>query len=109
MDEHQIIKLNLLSKCTFQVGSFDKRFVRNLHAAANPQTQLTEKQAICLEQIFHRYRRQISNHKQLCKVCSGEVPEARHRKRSISNPDDEIDKLEKWIKSVEGDRQEKLF
>jgi hypothetical protein len=98
MDDSQAQKINLLSRCVFQVGSYDKRFVRNL-AGLSTDVELTPKQAHLLEQIFHRYRRQIRNHKTICKVCSGEVEEAKRQR--IEKPDLDKVKLERWIKSTE--------
>lgn len=49
-------------------GSYDKRFCQNvIHAV-----MLTEKQAAYLDKVFHKYRRQIPDHEELCAFC--EVP-----------------------------------
>jgi hypothetical protein len=49
--------LQLLSRCTFLPGSFEKRLVRSL-AALGTHDLLTEKQAACLEKLAWKYRRQ---------------------------------------------------
>ena len=90
-DDHKL-KLIMLSKCVFQVGSFDKRFVRNLQGQT---ADLTPKQALCLEKMFHRYRRQIPNHKKYCKVCSGEVEYASGGRSKYDDADKDKDKLER--------------
>jgi hypothetical protein len=69
MNEIQIDKAKALAKCTFPVGSNQKRFAGNMASLANlkPETELTEKQAGYLDLLFHQYRRQIpKSHRRLC-------------------------------------------
>ena len=57
MTDNEWYMISLLFKqCTFIPGSFDKRFVRDIHA--NPNATLSDKQHACLERLFYRYRRQ---------------------------------------------------
>lgn len=56
-DEHKALMADLL-KCTFQVASFDKRFVRNVSSQINALGKLTEKQAALIYTMHYRYRRQ---------------------------------------------------
>ncbi|MDA8115723.1 MAG: hypothetical protein M0Z43_13515 [Acidithiobacillus sp.] len=54
-------QVNLLATCTFQSGSYIKRFVRDIHAQAK-QTDfegLTPAQAALLEATYYHYRGQI--------------------------------------------------
>ena len=49
-----------LSKCTFLPGSWEKRFVRNLHQRSQSKDPtLTHKQREWLVEIAYRYRNQI--------------------------------------------------
>ena len=57
--------LEALNKCTMLPGSWDKRFCRNLQGAR----ELSERQANCIEVMYHRYRKQIVGHERLCTVC----------------------------------------
>lgn len=61
MTAEQIEFAAKLSRCTFLPGSYDKRFVRDMHAIAEnkPEQELTEKQDAYLRTLMHRYRRQI--------------------------------------------------
>lgn len=72
MTPRQIELAKSLERVTFQVGSYNKRFCRDMAGLArlSPAVELTEKQAALLEQMYHRYRRQIPNHKRLCSVCA---------------------------------------
>lgn len=56
-EEHKSLMADLL-KCTFQVASFDKRFVRNVSSQINTTGKLTEKQAALIYTLHYRYRRQ---------------------------------------------------
>lgn len=60
MTDQQKRWLRQLAGCTFLPGSYDKRFVRDLNArlAANPESELTEKQAAFLRKTAYRYRKQ---------------------------------------------------
>jgi hypothetical protein len=53
---------------TFRPASYEKRFVGSMRGAGD-DTPLTVKQARLIEQLYHRYRRQIPNHARLCVVC----------------------------------------
>jgi len=44
-----------LAKCTFAVGSPDKRFVRNMQGAV----EITDGQADYLQRLVYRYRKQL--------------------------------------------------
>jgi len=49
-----------LSKCTFLPGSWEKRFVRNLHfTARSKKPTISTKQREWLVEIAHRYRKQL--------------------------------------------------
>lgn len=71
MTDDQILKAKLLAHCTFLPGSKDKRFVSFAYTLARDEMaiDLTERQADYLEQLFHKYRRQILGHEQICSVC----------------------------------------
>jgi len=60
-----------LGKCVFPVGSNQKRFARNMASLARskPEADITDRQIVYLEMLYHAYRRQIPNHKALCAVC----------------------------------------
>ncbi len=60
-DEQRKLALRL-RRCTFLPGSYEKRFVRAMAAAAKnkPELVLTEKQADFLAKVAHRYRRQLA-------------------------------------------------
>lgn len=58
MSAEQQAKAVALSHCTFQVGSPDKRFVRNLQGY---EGELTEKQAAYLDRLCYRYRKQLAS------------------------------------------------
>ncbi len=81
-----------LQHVRFVPACYDKRFA---HGVSN-LTQLMPRQYVCLNQIYHRYRRQISNHKTICKVCAKKIPEAKR----IQYIHDEKAKLDRWIKSI---------
>jgi hypothetical protein len=69
MTDTQIKMANALIKCTFPIGSGQKRFAHSMHSYANdkPETKLTDKQDAYLSLLFHQYRRQISHsHTLLC-------------------------------------------
>jgi hypothetical protein len=73
MNEIQIDKAKALGKCTFPVGSNQKRFAQSMeyYAKEKPETEITEKQAAYLDLLFHQYRRQIPRtHRRLCN-CEG--------------------------------------
>jgi hypothetical protein len=60
--------LDGLNGCAFRPASYEKRFARDM-CGLNDDVQLTVKQARLIEQLYHRYRRQIPNHQQHCVVC----------------------------------------
>lgn len=47
-------KVHALSMCTYQPGSFEKRFVRSLHE----KEELSEKQTLFMNVLFFKYRKQ---------------------------------------------------
>jgi len=52
--------LSQLSRCTFLPGTWEKRFVRNLHFTARSKNPtITPKQREWLVEIAHRYRNQL--------------------------------------------------
>lgn len=58
MDKQTYRKLELLARCTFIPGSWNKRFVYALSAL--PQdAELSDKQAANVDRLYWRYRRQI--------------------------------------------------
>lgn len=60
MSAEEIALAWALGRCTFSVGSFDKRFARNLSGAAIVDPPIiSEKQAALLRTMVTRYRRQI--------------------------------------------------
>lgn len=82
MNELQVKKALALGKCTFPVGSGQKRFAASMKSIASmsPEKELTEKQALYLDLLFHQYRRQIPNsHKKYCdcKTTGAKLPEAK--------------------------------
>lgn len=50
--------LQALAKCTFQCGSYDKRFVNNL-SSLGPYDMLTVRQEQNIERLTFRYRKQL--------------------------------------------------
>ncbi len=58
MNHHHEIAL-ALAKCTFLPGSWDKRFARDMAAAAKISADLTTKQAAHVLRLGHKYRRQL--------------------------------------------------
>lgn len=69
MTETQIKKIQLLQKCTFLPGSYQKRFVHSMGSIAvlRPEMEITEKQDKYLHDLFHQYRKQIGReHARLC-------------------------------------------
>jgi hypothetical protein len=71
--ERDKLLISGLAGCTFLPGSWDKRFVKAMYGYDSVErkiiypTEITEKQRGCLEELYHRYRRQIPNHKKLCR------------------------------------------
>lgn len=59
MTSEQRAKVKDLIRCTFLPGSYQKRFVQDLHARLEDDTPLSEKQAAYLDKLHHMYRRQI--------------------------------------------------
>lgn len=60
MTADEVALATALGRCSFSVGSFDKRFARDISAAAAVQQPLiTAKQADLLRRLVTRYRRQI--------------------------------------------------
>ena len=69
MTDEQKQKALALGRCTFPVGSGQKRFANNMlsKARSSVETELTEKQVSYLDLLFHQYRRQIKGeHTRLC-------------------------------------------
>lgn len=60
MTDQQRKWIQELTRCTFQPGSWEKRFVRDL-AALSPYDVLTERQAAALHRTAYRYRKQRGN------------------------------------------------
>lgn len=61
MTYREIELANVLAKCLFIPGSFDKRFTAHMATIAkySPEFNLTPSQRHCLYRTAHRYRRQI--------------------------------------------------
>lgn len=59
MTPEQRNKVNLLRRCRFLPGSFDKRFVRDMSTKSDDY-ELSKKQATYLDKTFTRYRKQIA-------------------------------------------------
>jgi hypothetical protein len=60
MTETEKDMLHRLSRCTFLPGSWEKRFVRNLHfTARSKKPTISPKQREWLVEIAYRYRNQI--------------------------------------------------
>lgn len=57
MTDQQAEWIGQLSRCRFQPGSWDRRFVRDLASFPREQ-ELTEKQAAALARLAWRYRKQ---------------------------------------------------
>lgn len=69
MTDEQQQKALALVRCTFPVGSGQKRFANSMGSIARyaPNNEITPKQAEYLDLLFHQYRRQIpKSHKRLC-------------------------------------------
>lgn len=61
MTDAQVVLAQALERCTFQIGSPDKRFAREMAARSrvtNPQA-LTDRQSAYLARLAWRYRRQL--------------------------------------------------
>ena len=61
MTEEQSLRAQALQRCTFPIGSPDKRFVREMaerSRTAGPKA-LTDRQAAYLTRLAWRYRRQM--------------------------------------------------
>lgn len=73
LTEEEAQAASCLNQITFPPASFDKRFGRNMHEA----TRITDKGALQLWRIIHRYRRQIThpNKAQLLKIAEERKPE----------------------------------
>lgn len=98
-DEH--MKSDALLKCTFQPGSYDKRFVRDLRNFLPPEIRLSDKQAAFLQVLWHRYRRQIPAHsKDNCPVCQGKIVDPRTQAALNRMDAAESEKMEKWTKQA---------
>jgi hypothetical protein len=80
-----------LSGCTFQVASFDKRFVRNVSAQVNATGQVTERQGALIPTMHYRYRRQHG--KQTPNYNPAIDPKVH---RSGRNKLDDLQKLKEW-------------
>jgi len=50
-----------LAGCTFQIGSYNKRFARDMSGMAGINSPVTEKQVNNLWRLVFRYRRQITD------------------------------------------------
>lgn len=63
MTRDQVMEFEALGRCTFAVGSPDKRFVRDIlgRLSSNPSYELTAPQIAYLERLTHRYRRQLDH------------------------------------------------
>jgi hypothetical protein len=57
----QAATIAVLAACSFQPGSFDKRFSRDVLARVQSDRPLTEKQYLCLRKLLFKYRRQMWN------------------------------------------------
>ncbi len=53
---------------TMLPASYEKRFIRSMRGLGE-DTKLTVKQCRLIEELYHRYRRQIPGHKKLCVIC----------------------------------------
>lgn len=60
MTDEEIQMVNDLSRCTFQVASYNKRFVRSMVARAENEKTVTKKQGDNIRRLHHRFRKQIS-------------------------------------------------
>ncbi len=58
MSEEQMVKLKLLSRCTFQPGSWPKRFVRDMSSKPDDYEPSVH-QAFQIDKLYYKYRRQI--------------------------------------------------
>lgn len=74
MTEDQRVKANELALCTFQPGSYQKRFVIAMLARARSESggPLNERQAAYLDKLHHMYRKQIAAGKHLKHAALGE-------------------------------------
>lgn len=60
MTEREHYAANQLARCSFQPGSFEKRFAKQIKAkAVSDNPEITEKGRACLWRLVYRYRRQI--------------------------------------------------
>ena len=58
MDSEQITMIKALSCCTFGVGSYQKRFVRDVSTFPSGK-KLSDKQSLYLDKLYWQYRKQI--------------------------------------------------
>ncbi len=82
--------INDLKKCTFAVGSFDKRFVRDISARLSSGMELTPKQAALIQTMHYRYRRQ---HGKLTPNYDPKADPKAHRSDKLR---EEARKLQEW-------------
>lgn len=63
MDAHEQKAIGLLAGCRFAVGSFPKRFIRDLMSlkVVQPDRELTENQKNYLWKLVYQYRKQHRN------------------------------------------------
>lgn len=61
MTESDYRTIQALARCSFQPGSWPKRFVRDL-ASYPPDKDLTEKQQAALARVAWHYRKQLVRH-----------------------------------------------
>lgn len=59
MDSEQITMIEALNRCTFAVGSYQKRFVRDMSTMPHDK-KLSDKQSLFLDKLYWLYRKQIS-------------------------------------------------
>lgn len=58
MDETRRRKVKYLERCSFRPGSYEKRFVRDMHGRPDEET-LTIRQAHFIDVLYWKYRKQI--------------------------------------------------
>jgi len=81
-----------LRRCTFAVGSFDKRFVRCVSDAIRSGQEITLKQAALIPTLHYRYRRQ---HGKPTPDYDPALDPKAHRKPIKTTP---IDVANHWVK-----------
>lgn len=59
MDTERYQKIQYLARCSYQAGSWEKRFARDM-SRLEPDDDITLRQAFAIDRQYYRYRKQIA-------------------------------------------------